>query len=70
MSGTTPEPPPRRRSGPAFTRFPDEIAADRPAQLELVADDEHVGQVGRDLAVGQPLHGEGEAALSGADAIE
>jgi hypothetical protein len=49
--------------GPALARVPDEIAADRPAQLELVADDEHVSKVGGDLAVRQPLDGEGETAL-------
>jgi hypothetical protein len=34
------------------------MAADRPAQLDLVADSSHVVEEGRDLAVVEPLDGE------------
>ena len=44
--------------GPPVSRRPDEVAADRPAQLELVADLEHVGEVRGDLAIGHPLDGQ------------
>ena len=37
MSGATPLPPPTSSSGPAATRLPDEVPADRPAQLHPVA---------------------------------
>src|ERR671919_112637 len=35
---------------------PDEVAGERPPQLERVADAQHLGQVRRDLAVFEPLH--------------
>ena len=40
--------------------LPDEVAADRAAQLELVAGTELVDEVGRDLAVVEPLDGQDE----------
>ena len=40
--------------------LPDEVAPDRPAQLELIAGLEHVGEVRRDLAVIEPLDRERE----------
>ena len=44
---------------------PDEVAADRAAQLELVAGPELVDEVGRDLAVVQALDGERERGVLG-----
>ena len=41
---------------PAGGRLPDEVAADRPAQLEPVAHGGHIDEVGRYLAVLEPLH--------------
>ena len=38
ISGTMPEPPATSSSGPPSSIVPDEVAADRAAQLELVAD--------------------------------
>ena len=55
---------------PARRRVPDEVAADRAAQLELIAGAELVDEVRRDLAVVEPLDGERERSSSGADAIE
>ena len=55
ISGTMPEPPPTSSSGPPVGRVPGEVAADRAAQLELVAAPELVDEVRRDLAVVQPL---------------
>ena len=43
--------------------LPDEVAADRPAELELVAGAELVDEVRRDLTVVEPLHGEHEIAV-------
>ena len=55
ISGTSPEPPATSSSGPPSLASPDEVAADRAAQLELVAGPQLVGQVRRDLAVVDPL---------------
>ena len=50
-----------------MVRRPHEVAADRPAQLELVAGAQLTGQVGRDLPVGDPFHREAQPiALAGA----
>ena len=61
MSGTMPAAATGQQHGPPVNRRPDEIAADRPAQLDLVADLEHVGEVRRDLAIVDPLDGDGDA---------
>src|SRR6476620_10271163 len=61
ISGTTPDPPATRSSG--SVRVPDEVTADRTAELELVADPQLADQVRRDLAVGQGLHGDREAVV-------
>ena len=53
MSGTMPEPPPRSSAG--VVAVPHEVAADRAADLELVAHLEDVVQEGRDLTVVEPL---------------
>ena len=49
----------------ARRRVPDEVAADRAAQLELVAGPELVDEVRRDLAVVEPLDGEHERSILG-----
>src|SRR5205807_9008509 len=49
----------------AVLRLPDEVAADRPAQLDAVAGVELVGQVRRDLAVVEPLDREVDAGALG-----
>ena len=69
-NGTTPEPPATSSSGPPSVGLPHEVAADRAAQLQLVADAQLVDEIGRDLAVVEPLDREHEAASSGAEAIE
>ena len=51
ISGTTPEPPATRKQRPAERGLPDEVAADRTAQLDPVADDDDVVEERRDLAV-------------------
>ncbi len=56
ISGTSPEPPPTSSAG--CVALPHEPAADRPAYLDLVADDQLVVQERRDLAVVEPLDGE------------
>ena len=43
--------------------LPDEVAADRPAELQLVTGAELVDEVGRHLTVVEPLHGEHEIAV-------
>ena len=45
---------------PGQRRLPDEVAPDRPAQLELIAGLEHVREVRGDLAVVEPLDRERE----------
>jgi hypothetical protein len=42
--------------GAAHLGLPDEVAADRPAQLDPVAGPQHIRQIGRDLAVVEPFH--------------
>ena len=67
-SGTTPVPPAdaeRRASA-----VPDEPAADRSAHLELVAGLDDVGEVGRHLAVVEPLDVQLEQRVIGAEATE
>ena len=49
----------------ALRRLPDEVAADRAAQLDLVARPQLVGQVRRDLAVVEALDGELDAGAVG-----
>ena len=56
ISGTTPDPPATSSSGPPCVGLPDEVAADRPAELDLVARPQLVGQVRGDLAVVEALH--------------
>jgi hypothetical protein len=53
-----PRPAGDQQQRPAPVRLPDEVAADGPAQLELVALAELAGQVGRDLAVVEALDGQ------------
>src|SRR6478736_2694301 len=60
-----PDPPATSISGPPFGRLPDEVAADRAAQLDLVASAELVGQVGGDLALLEPLDRERDAGAVG-----
>src|SRR5829696_9487713 len=50
---------------PAQWRLPDEIPADRPAQLDLVALAELVGQVRGDLAVLEALDGQPDERVAG-----
>jgi hypothetical protein len=56
-----PDPPGHEHQRPALGGLPDEVAADRAAQLDLLARPELVGQVGGDLAVVEPLDGEPDA---------
>ena len=61
ISGTTPEPPPtqqRRRLA-----APDEVGGERAADLDLVALDDDVVEVGRDLSVLEPVDGQLDLAL-------
>ena len=60
-----PDPPATSMSGRALGRFPDEVAADRAAQLDLVARPELVGQVGGNLAVLEPLDRKRDASADG-----
>ena len=46
-------------------RFPDEVAADRAAQLQLVAGAQLVDEEGGDLAVVESLDGEHDAVILG-----
>ena len=56
---------------PAEAGVPDEVAADRAAQLDPVADDHDVVEEGRDLAVVDALDRDLDLiARSGSDAIE
>src|SRR6185503_5306349 len=50
-------------NGTALARIPDEVPADRPSKLELVADDKLLGEIRRDFAVVEPLDGERELAV-------
>ena len=61
MSGATPLPPPIEPERAAARRLPDEVAADRATQLDLVSDLEDIGEIGRNLAVLQPLDGDRHA---------
>ena len=54
-SGTTPDPPADEQERPAVLRPPREPAADRAAQLDLVAVAQLLAQVPGHLAVGQHL---------------
>ena len=54
-SAGDPAPPATRHSGPPRSRLPDEVPADRPTQLDLVADDQDISEVRRHLAVVEPL---------------
>jgi hypothetical protein len=65
-----PDPPGHEHQRPALGGLPDEVAADRAAQLDLLARPELVGQVGGDLAVVEPLDGEPTRVPSSAEAIE
>ena len=67
ISGTTPEPPAISSIGPPVVRVPDEVPADRAAQLDPVAEHHDVVHEGRDLAVGQPLDGQLHLARRGSD---
>ena len=49
---------------------PDEVAADRPAQLEAVSRVGLLCQIRRNLAVVDPLDGQLDARAAGRDAIE
>ena len=60
-----PEPPATSSSGPPSRRLPDEVAADRARAARSGRRRELVGEVGRDLAVVEPLDGELEAAVLG-----
>ena len=55
-----PDPPADQHHRPAVARLPDEVAADRAAQLDPVTRAHLVDEVGRHLAVGQPLDRERE----------
>ncbi len=55
---------------PAVRDRPGEVAADRTAQLQRIAGPQLLGQVGRDLAVVEPLDGNAIRSPSGAEAIE
>ena len=50
---------------PAERLFPDEVAADRPAQLELVPGPQLADEIGRHLPVVEPLDGEHEVLVLG-----
>ena len=65
ISGTIARAAADQQQRPADGRIPGEVAADRPAQLELVAGAQLVDQVGRDLAVVQPLDRQRERAVLG-----
>ena len=58
ISGTTPEPPPNQEQRTAIGDLPHEMAADRSAQLDIVADRGDLVEEGRDLAVVETLDGE------------
>ncbi len=65
ISGTTPEPPRDEQQRASLRRLPDEVAADRTAQLDPVAGPELVGEVRRHLAVVEPLDRELDASAVG-----
>ena len=56
---------PDEEERPVEGLLPDEVAADRAAQLELVARPQLVDEVGRDLAVVEPLDRQDEIAVLG-----
>ena len=58
ISGTTPEPPPISSDRTGLGCVPDEMAAERPFHLDLVADRRDLVEEGRDLAILQPLDGQ------------
>jgi hypothetical protein len=61
MSGTTPDPPPTSSKRPALGGLPHEVAADRPAKLDLIPRPEFVDEVGGDLPVVEALDRELDA---------
>ena len=69
-SGTTPGAAADQQHRGGVVAVPDEPAADRAAQLELVADVGDGGQVRRHLAVVDADDGQLEAVGPGGDAIE
>jgi hypothetical protein len=60
MSGQMPDPPATRSSGPPAPGIPDEIPADRPAELQLVAGAQLAGEILGYLAIVKTFDGEGE----------
>ena len=58
MSGTTPDPPATRSSGPPSADLPDEVPADRPAHLQSIAAHDDLVQERRHLAALDALDGD------------
>ena len=53
------------RSGTGQRCFPHEVAANRPAQLELVSGLNHIGEIWRDLPALEPIDREHDATVLG-----